>query len=201
MPVATTEFQSCLPCVDAQQPECGDKPVESPAVRIGADSIAINTPLCDKFNIEVNVEEPVTPDATFCLRSYYEELARRFENGFDPDAIKNFDTADMKPPKGWFVVSRVGGRAVGCGALKRLDAGIGEIKRVWVSPDTRGKGVAGRIMDQLERIAAAEGLATVRLDTNRTLFEACAFYAKRGYREIDCYNDNTYADFWFEKTL
>lgn len=151
--------------------------------------------------LTVALEQAETPDALYCLDSYYAELGRRFEAGFDPDAVQNFDPAEMTPPKGWFVVARRDGKAVGCGALKRLEPYVGEIKRVWTSPDARGQGVAGRIMDQLERIAGEEGMRAVRLDTNRTLTEAHAFYARRGYRAIDRYNDNIYADFWFEKDV
>lgn len=149
----------------------------------------------------VSLEAADTEDARFCLTSYYEELGRRFETGFDPEAVKNFDPGDMTPPKGWFVIARLDGAPVGCGALKALEPGIGEIKRVWTSSQARGQGVAGKIMDELERIAGKEGLSLVRLDTNRTLTEAMAFYAKRGYHEIERYNDNVYADHWFEKAI
>lgn len=151
--------------------------------------------------VEVRIEAPESDAARACLQHYYDELGRRFDAGFDPDAVKNFDASEMRPPKGWFVIARIDGLAVGCGALKRLEPGIGEIKRVWTSPAARGQGVAGKIMDMLEQVAAQQGLHAVRLDTNRTLVEARAFYLKRGYYEIDRYNDNSYADFWFEKTL
>ncbi len=157
--------------------------------------------LLEAASIETAVEPADTADARACLGAYYDELAQRFEAGFDPEAVKNFDPAEMAPPKGWFVVARIDCKAVGCGALKVLEPGIGEIKRVWTSPDARGKGVARQIMDRLEQIAAEQGMRAVRLDTNRTLTEAQAFYLKRGYAEIAPYNDNVYADRWFEKGL
>lgn len=151
--------------------------------------------------MDISVEDPQSADGLYCLQSYYAELAARFDSGFDPDAVKNFDPAEMHPPKGWFVVALLDGRAAGCGALKRFEGGIGEIKRVWTDPSTRGRGIAGQIMDYLEMRARDEGMRAVRLDTNRTLTEAQAFYHKRGYREIARYNDNVYADHWFEKSL
>lgn len=151
--------------------------------------------------IVIAVEDADSADARRCLTCYYEELGRRFDAGFDPQAVANFDPAGMTPPKGWFVIARREGETVGCGALKRLEPGIGEIKRVWTAPAARGQGVAGAIMDVLERLAVEQGMPTVRLDTNRALAEARAFYFRRGYREIQCYNDNPYADFWFEKAL
>ncbi len=152
-------------------------------------------------SLTVAVEAADSADASFCLRSYYDELARRFPNGFDPGAVANFDPAEMTPPKGWFVVARLEGAAVGCGALKRLDAAFGEVKRVWTSPSVRGMGIASRIMNRLEALAAEIGFRSVRLDTNGTLTEARALYLNRGYREIERYNDNPYADHWFEKDL
>lgn len=149
----------------------------------------------------IALEAADSADARRCLANYYAELQSRFEAGFDPDAVKNFDPAEMTPPKGYFVIARRDGEAVGCGALKVLEPGIGEIKRVWVSNAARGQGLAGKLMDRLESIAQNAGLTLLRLDTNRSLLEAHALYRKRGYHEIARYNDNPYADHWFEKRL
>jgi ribosomal protein S18 acetylase RimI-like enzyme len=72
---------------------------------------------------------------------------------------------------------------------------------MWVDRAHRGLGIAGRILDALERHASARGHATVRLYTNRSLDEAKALYRSRGYTEIPRYNDDPYADHWFEKRL
>lgn len=152
-------------------------------------------------DITIAVEAADSADARWCLEQYYAELAMRFDAGFDPAAGNNFDPAEMTPPKGWFVIARRNGEAVGCGALKRLKPSTAEVKRVWVSPTARGLGLAGMIMDHLERLAADTGFSSVVLDTNKALLEARAMYAKRGYDEIGRYNDNPYADHWFEKKL
>ena len=152
-------------------------------------------------SVEVELEPADSADARACLEQYYAELARRLPSGFDPLAVNNFDPSDMTPPKGWFVVARLDTEAIGCGALKRLAGGVGEVKRVWTSPDARGLGVASRIMDRLEALAAEAGFSVLRLDTNGTLKEAQAMYAARGYRSIPRYNDNPYAEHWFEKAV
>lgn len=152
-------------------------------------------------SIEIRAEPADSDAARNCLKNYYAELGQRFDNGFDPDAVKNFDPAEMTPPKGYFVVAWMDGEAVGCGALKRLEAGMGEVKRVWTAPSARGCGVAGKIMDRLEDLAREAGMTTVRLDTNRNLSEAHALYRRLGYHEIERYNDNPYAHHWFEKRL
>lgn len=136
--------------------------------------------------------------ARHCLDAYAAELAQRFEGGFEGGS---FGTADMTPPAGWLLLARLDGEAIGCGVLRRLDAATGEIKRVWVSPTARGLGVAGRLMDRLEALAGEIGCRRVLLDTNKALTEARALYLKRGYAEIERYNDNPYAHHWFGKRL
>ncbi len=151
--------------------------------------------------ITVALETPDSADARFCLDSYYAELARRFDDGFDASAGGSFDTADMRPPEGYLVLARRDSEAVGCGALKRLGGDVGEIKRVWCGSSARGMGVATKIMACLETIARQAGFGTLRLDTNKALTEAHALYRKLGYHEIARYNDNPYAHHWFEKRL
>ncbi|MBS3650381.1 MarR family transcriptional regulator [Pseudaminobacter sp. 19-2017] len=152
-------------------------------------------------NIEIGVEPADSADSRECLEAYYAEIDRRFEGGFALDGGNPFDPGDAIPPSGWFVLARLQGEAVGCGALKRLDVRTGEIKRVWVSPKVRGLGLAERIMGRLECVARNAGFTTLKLDTNRVLTEAHALYRKLGYRETERYNDNPYAHFWFEKAV
>jgi DNA-binding MarR family transcriptional regulator/GNAT superfamily N-acetyltransferase len=151
--------------------------------------------------VVVAPEPAGSPDAVACLNAYYRELARRFDAGFDPAKGKPVGAEDMTPPRGWFFVARLDGRPVGCGALVRLGANEGEVKRVWTAPDARGLGVARRIVAAIETAARQAGLKTLKLDTNRALKEAHALYRGLGYAEIARYNDNPYADHWFEKRL
>lgn len=151
--------------------------------------------------IEIAQEPADSPDARWCLQHYYAELARRFDGGFDTGLGNAAGDAEMKPPHGFFLVARQNGEPVGCGAVKTLAPGIGEIKRVWIADEVRGLGLASCILGQLEALAARAGLSTLRLDTNRALTEAHALYSKLGYRDIARYNDNPYAHRWFEKRL
>jgi GNAT superfamily N-acetyltransferase len=107
----------------------------------------------------------------------------------------------MRPPAGVFLVARREGRPVGCGGLKFHDDSPTEIKRMWVDPSARGIGLGRRLLDELEQRAAAHGDHLVRLDTNSTLTEAIAMYTASGYRRVDAFNDEAYADHWFEKQL
>ena len=151
--------------------------------------------------VEVVLTDPASAEARACIDAYLHELDDRFENGFDASRSVSADPNELMPPAGAFLVARLDGEAVGCGGLKITDPGVGEIKRMWVAPSSRGLGIAQRLLDALESQAVAMKLDTIRLDTNRSLTEARALYARNGYHEIPPYNDNPYADHWFEKRL
>jgi GNAT superfamily N-acetyltransferase len=151
--------------------------------------------------VVVAFEPADSADAVWCLEHYFAELARRFDAGFDPENGNAVGAEEMTPPHGWFILARLDGRPVGCGALLRLGADVGEVKRMWTAPEARGLGVARRIIAALEAAARAAGVTTLRLDTNRALKEAHALYRKLGFVETARYNDNPYADHWFEKDI
>jgi DNA-binding MarR family transcriptional regulator/N-acetylglutamate synthase-like GNAT family acetyltransferase len=140
----------------------------------------------------VGLEDPASSDARWCLDHYYAELDERFEEGFEAPGPEEVSA---------FVVARIGGEPAGCGALKTLEPGIGEIARVWVDRPHRGLGLGPRLLAALEEQAVRLGHRRLRLDTNRALDEAKAMYRSRGYAEIPRYNDNPYANHWFEKAL
>jgi ribosomal protein S18 acetylase RimI-like enzyme len=91
--------------------------------------------------------------------------------------------------------------AVGTGAIRELEPGIAEIKRMYVLPAYRGGGIAGRMLQELERRARARGFEAIRLDTHDRLVEAIEMYRRAGYREIPDYNSNPRSNSWFEKPL
>jgi len=151
--------------------------------------------------VNISIENPDSPLALGLLEHYYSELATRFPEGFDLERTITAPSAELRPPRGAFLVAHVDGRPVGCGAIRKLDDTTGEIKRMWVSPQARGHGLGRRLLGALEATAVELGCATVRLDTSAHLTEAIALYRSAGYEEIPAYNDNGYAAFWFERHL
>jgi DNA-binding MarR family transcriptional regulator len=141
------------------------------------------------------------PDVRWCFGHYYDELDRRFEGGFDVALARRTDPADLTLPNGLVLVAYVGDEPVGCGALRLHADGVAEIKRLWVAPQVRGTGIGGRLLADLEARARVHGCRVARLDTNRALTEAIAMYRRAGYREVPAFNDERYADHWFEKHL
>jgi DNA-binding MarR family transcriptional regulator/N-acetylglutamate synthase-like GNAT family acetyltransferase len=149
--------------------------------------------------VKIEMADPGSADARACIAAYFRELEERFETGFDPARTVSANPDGLVPPAGLFLIARLDGRPVGCGGLKVKEPKLGEIKRMWVSPDARGLGIAQRLLDALESHGNRIGLEKLQLDTNRALKEAHALYSRNGYREISRYNDNPYAHHWFEK--
>jgi GNAT superfamily N-acetyltransferase len=135
------------------------------------------------------------------VRAYARDIARRFDDGFDPAMSNPVHDEDLVPPAGVFLLATLNAEPVGCGAVKLHHDARAEIKRIWVTDTVRGLGIGRRMLSELERYAAERGWTTVQLDTNRNLTEAIAMYHSAGYREIEPYNTEHYAHHWFEKHL
>lgn len=151
--------------------------------------------------VEIEAVDPDHADARFCMFEYFSELDHRFGSGFDPRDSIPADAEDLRPPAGTFLVATLHDEPVGCGGLKFHGDGPTELKRMWVSPAVRGLGVGRRLLEQLERRTLEHGSRVIHLETNKALTEAVAMYRSYGYREVDAFNDEPYADHWFEKVL
>ena len=151
--------------------------------------------------VDIDVIDPAHRHAQFCLHAYYDELDRRFDTGFDPTVTRAVDLDEVRAPRGLFLVATLRSEPVGCGALKFHGEQPTEIKRMWVAESARGLGVGRRLLTELEEHARANGSRAVRLDTNKALVEAISMYRSTGYVEVDAFNDEPYADHWFEKRL
>lgn len=150
--------------------------------------------------IEIVQADPRSPDARYCLEAYYTELSRRFDQGFDVSLSRDPDAAAMEPPLGSFLLAYLNGEPVGCVGLKGPGP-VAEIKRLWVSDNARGQGLAKRLMNAVEAEAVMLGMHTLRLDTNSALPEAVKLYQSTGWKEIPRFNDDPYPDAFFEKRI
>lgn len=152
-------------------------------------------------DVTIRPEPADSAAAQKCLRHYLDLLNERFEDGYDPASAAPADPQNFAPPAGVFLVAWRDGEPVGCGALRGVGPGLGEIKRLWVDHSVRRIGLGRRILMALEDEACKLGLNALRLDTNKALTEAEALYRKYGYREVPPFNDDPYPDHWFEKEL
>jgi DNA-binding MarR family transcriptional regulator/GNAT superfamily N-acetyltransferase len=152
-------------------------------------------------SVRIVAADPTDDDARSCIRRYFAELDRRGETGFDPANSVQVEPDELRPPAGMMLVAYRGADALGCGAVRHVAGGVSEIKRMWVGETMRGLGIGRRLLAELERCAAEAGAEVVRLDTNHNLVEAIALYRASGYVEIERFNDEPFADHWFEKRL
>lgn len=156
---------------------------------------------CRAAAVTIEEASPAGDDARHCLEEYFRELARRFEGGFDPAQSLDPTPAEFRPPKGVFLLLRLHGRPVGCGAFKAMPPDAAYLKRMWIAPEVRGLGLGKRLLAELERRARDVGYRRARLETNQALSEAQALYLRCGYREVAPFNAEPYAHHWFEKPL
>lgn len=145
--------------------------------------------------------DPASHAARWCVSRYFAELAGRFEEGFDPGQSIPAADAELRPPRGAFLVASSDGEPLACGAVKAISPGVGSLKRMWVAGSVRGLGFGRRMLLALESQARELGFGTLRLETNRTLSEAIRLYKSSGYVEVAPFNADPYADHWFEKHL
>ncbi|MGH4028828.1 GNAT family N-acetyltransferase [Actinomycetota bacterium Odt1-20B] len=151
--------------------------------------------------VTLDTVDPDHPDAAACLRAYFAEIQERFESGFDPARSLLPDAGELRPPRGQFLVARLHGEAIGCAGLKLPPGAPAEIKRMWVAPAARGLGLGRRFLAELEKRAAEHGHEALRLDTNKALSAAIGLYHAAGFEEVAAFNDEPYADHWFEKRI
>jgi putative acetyltransferase len=110
------------------------------------------------------------------------------------------DPTEVAPGAGVFVVARLSGRPVGCGALRclrepalvrELGPGVGELKRMYVAPEVRGHGIGRALLARLEEEARALGLTRLVLETGTRQVEALALYQEAGFTGIPAYGAYT----------
>lgn len=149
-------------------------------------------------NLVITLEAPDTRDAIQLM----DELSAALEAITGNSGRGSFNPGDVCVPRALFAVARnKDGEAVGCGAIRPMDTGIAEVKRMYAR--TKGAGIGTQILSCLEEKARDLGYTALRLETRKVNREAVAFYESRGYYRIPNYGkyiDNDEA-VCFEKKL
>ncbi|MFL5870609.1 MAG: GNAT family N-acetyltransferase [Solirubrobacterales bacterium] len=148
--------------------------------------------------IEIRKTAPDDPEAVALVDAMSEEAARVYADRPLPRAQP---LSELLGPSGTVLVVTVGGETIGCGSVRVIEPGVAEIKRMFVSPAWRGRGIGRQLLSALEREATELGCPFARLDTGDRQHAALALYRSAGYEPIDDYNGNRGATHWFEKRI
>ena len=150
--------------------------------------------------IEFRIAPAGEPPASDLIGAMVDEL-EAFYGRIDRPGMPSATPDDFTPPAGACLVGYLGGEPVCVGAVKRLGDDLAEIKRMYVAPAGRSRGLARKLLAALEDAAGDLGYTHVRLDTGPRQPHAKGLYRSAGYTEIPDYNRNPAASFWGEKAL
>jgi putative acetyltransferase len=153
------------------------------------------------MNLIVTVEDPTKPICVELVSGLSAEESVLY--GGAPDAIATIPKG-VDGQGGAFVVAWLEGEGVACGAIRPMNDGVAaEVKRMYVKPSARRRGISRHVLAKLESLAREFGYSILRLETGNLQPEAISLYESSGFERIPCYGQ--YADdpysVCFEKQL
>lgn len=110
-----------------------------------------------------------------------EEVQQEYVLRYGVRDLTHLEAAEFAPPRGIFVVGWEADQSVGCGGVRIVEAGVGELKRMYVVAASRRRGIARALLGRLEIEAHVLGAAVLRLETGLHQPEAIALYESAGY--------------------
>jgi putative acetyltransferase len=151
------------------------------------------------MTVAIAVETPLQDE----VRSLVAELNTVLLELTPPEHCHHLTVEQMADASTTVFVARIDGQAVGCGALKRHDDGIGEVKRMYTRPSHRGKKIGALIVERIEALARQEGVKRLVLETGDRHHAAWTVYERAGFTRcgpVLDYPDVTWSVF-YEKRL
>lgn len=151
------------------------------------------------MSIAVAVESPLQDD----VRELVAELNATLLELTPPEFVFHMTVEQMAEPTTTVFIAREDGRAVGCGALKRHEGGVGEVKRMFTRPSHRGRKIGAEIVRHIEALAREKGLKRLVLETGDRHPAAWAVYERAGFTRcgpVLDYPDSKWSVF-YEKSL
>lgn len=137
------------------------------------------------LDLAIEAVSAASADAIALIAELDDELRRRYET----EEVHGLSPRDVEDPETTFLIGRIAGEAVACGAVRRLNTTTGEVKRMFVRPAYRGQGFSRLILVALERDASRRGIKTLRLETGTLQPEAIALYQSAGHTGIPLYGE------------
>lgn len=129
------------------------------------------------ISLEIAVETPLQDE----VRTLVAELNAVLLELTPPEHCHHLTVEQMADEDTTVFIAREGGAAVACGALKRHEGGIGEVKRMYTRPSHRGQRIGEQIVSRIEAMARAEGLKRLVLETGDRHYAAWKVYERSGF--------------------
>ena len=146
----------------------------------------------------VDEVQPDSPDAIAMLRVYFQELIDRYNGRPMPESEVDAEMAiHTNDGVAAFFVARCDGELAGCAGLREW----GALTRMYIAPRFRRRGGGRVLLEAVEGAARARGLKRLQIDTRDDLVEARGLYLAAGYEEVEPFNQDPYAEHWFQKWL
>ena len=137
--------------------------------------------------LEIRRSTLASPDAARLIAALNAELTTAFP---EPGATHfSLSDAQLVPGDGAFLIAYLDDAAVACGAVRRLDQTTAEIKRMYVNPSVRGRGIGRALVEALEREARLVGVTRIVLETGTRLASAIKLYEAMGYARIPLFGE------------
>ncbi len=138
-------------------------------------------------NVHIRHSALASPDAAQLIAALNAELTATFP---EPGATHfSLSGAQVMVGDGAFLVAYLDHVAVGCGALRRLDPATAEIKRMYVDPSVRGRGIGRALVEALEHEARLLSVTRIVLETGTRLASAINLYEAMGYARIPLFGE------------
>jgi GNAT superfamily N-acetyltransferase len=150
--------------------------------------------------VRVRVERADAAVSLLLQEAFFADIAARYP-GWEPGSAQSVEPADLAAPHGTWLVAYRDGRPVGCGGLQRLDAEIGEVRRIFLDETERRRGTGRRLLSELEGHARRFGYKRVRLTTGDGQPEALRMFQSSGYEAIAPFTGGVFTRHWMEKVL
>lgn len=137
--------------------------------------------------IQIRREPLSSPDAARLITALNAELTGTFP---EPVACHfTLHESDVAPGDGAFLIAYLDDVAIGCGAVRRIDSATAELKRMYVDPSARGRGIGRELLAALENEARLLGVTNVVLETGTRLTRAIRMYEASGYERIPLFGE------------
>lgn len=146
----------------------------------------------------VQTEPLHSPESEALLRAYFHELVERYhQRPIDPREVDDAMDEDRTEGLATFLVARWDGTVAGCAGLRPH----GALTRMYIVPEYRRRGGARLLVRAIEDAARRLGMEKLQIDTRDDLVEAQTLYLSEGYREVEPFSDDEFADRFYEKRL